>query len=124
VVIEVHKFRMHGFLVGYSESNVFYITFYAVCKLDTWGFLRNLLWCSTKRSYFSISYILVSWPPLLFSLVKFALSLRRSKLPRLSPDIVLAGSISGDQIQENLMVRGANSGVSETTLSIYILLWP
>ena len=122
MVIEVHKFRMHGVLVGYSERNLFY-TFYAICKLDTWGFLRNLLRCSSKRSYLSISYLLVCSSPLLFKPVKFVLLLRRSNLP-CSTDIVLAGCISEDQTHENLMVRGADSGMSAATLSIYILLWP
>ena len=113
---------MHGVLVGYSERNLFY-TFYAICKLDTWGFLRNLLRCSSKRSYLSISYLLVCSSPLLFKPVKFVLLLRRSNLP-CSTDIVLAGCISEDQTHENLMVRGADSGMSAATLSIYILLWP
>ena len=115
---------MHGVLEEYSESSVSYISFYAICKLDTWGFPRNLLRCSSKRCYLSVSYLLVSSSPLLFKQVKYDLPLRRSKLPRRSPDIVIVGSTSEDQTRKTWWFEGAHSGVSAATLSSYILLWP
>ena len=115
---------MHWVLVEYSESNVSYISFYAICKLDTWGLPRNLLRCSSKCSYLSVSDLLVSSSPLPFNLLKYVLPLHRSKLPRRSPDIVLARSNSEDQTHENLKVRGADSWVFAAKLSICILLWP
>jgi hypothetical protein len=74
-----------------------------------------------KAQLFFNIILLLSSSPLLLNPAKYAFPLRRSKLPRRLHDIVHAGCI---QTHVNLTVRGADSGVSAATLSIYILLWP